>query len=546
MAAGGMFLSEGYPLALWISVTGALLGSFQYGYIVAILNTAESHVKKDIAFENEPVLSSAVVLGAAFGAFSAGTIADKLGPKKAQLLNVLAFIVGACVTCFSGSKTGFLSGRVVSGVGAGAASLYAPRYIAEIAPSELRGNLGTQHQVFINVGILCAYCAGLPYERGVDKISILGFTGPIPWWKLMIIFAVVPAFIQFVTLLCCPESPLWLESKDKEAADESCIRLWGSKAILYEAAAEQEAEDDMNNIGAPLLQPLTEERNRNESWSALWNREYRWMMALAIGLPLLQQATGINTVILYSSEVFTAAGLKSPIVGSIIMGLVNVVFTLLAGLLMDRLGRRPLLLFSVFGMGVCLFAVSMVDYLTEGSSLDGMVTALLLNLYVALFAIGSGPITWVYLSEILPERIKGKAAALATTLCWIALLLVSLSFPPLECSLDIGGVYMIYATLNVCSFVYVYYVMVETKCRTLREIEKMLLLSPIDRLSRLFMYVSSPGASHRSREATPERNGDMIRAVPSPATDAKLHLVHNNHIGEHVKDPVGTNLCISL
>jgi hypothetical protein len=346
-------------------------------------------------------------------------------------------------------------------------------------------------------------------------------------------------------LAFCPESPVWLESKDREEADESCIKLWGSYAIV------PDVDSTAESLNIPLIDE-EEERAQlmKEGWAALSRREYRLMMALALGLPLLQQASGINTVIYFSSEVrsakgawpagdsgcrgpgrgivsivgrqpalgpslatqaiyeqpsagsamcsrplaaltahnpappspqvFQKAGLESPILGSILMGLVNVGFTLLAASMMDKRGRVPLLQFSYAGMAACLVAVAAAIYAPTSEGVQGLLTAGLIILYVMCFAMGCGPIPWVYLSEILPERIKGTAAALGTFLCWAGNLVVTLTFQRMVAAVGLGGTYLAYAGLNLLALWYVSTLMVETKCRTLDEIEQLLLLPAAD------------------------------------------------------------------
>eukprot|EP00877_Chromochloris_zofingiensis_P014348 jgi/Chrzof1/9167/Cz03g38140.t1 len=487
---------ELYPLTLWISIGGALLGAFQFGYQIGVLNTALYYVTKDLTYDNEAVLSSAVVLGAMFGAICSGKFADKVGPKTAQIVNAVPFIIGAVLSAVSPHRhVGFLAGRVISGLGAGAASLYTPRYIAEIAPTSLRGRLGSQNQVFINVGILVAYSAGIPYENDFTGFEVKGHF--ICWWRVMIAASIVPVVAQVLVLLFCPESPVWLESQgDRESADVSCIRLWGPYAIV----------PDMESEDANLLNDEEDEAaQRTEGWTGLLKPQYKWMMMLALGLPLLQQASGINTVIYYSSSVFQDAGLQSPITGSIFMGLINVSFTLVAAAMMDKMGRKPLLQASFAGMAGCLAVVALIIYVPTSLAVQGMLTVTFILLYVCAFALGVGPIPWIVLSEILPPRIKGPAASLATTCCWAGNLLVTLSFNSMLDTLGIGGSYLLYAAFNCFGLWYVSTYMVETKCRTLPEIEEMLLLPEESWPSRTQALLAG-SARHRN---THQQNGSL-------------------------------------
>eukprot|EP00798_Chlamydomonas_sp_ICE-L_P002972 gene2972-12979_t len=265
---------------------------------VGVLNTCVGYVAKSLDYDNETMLNSSVMVGAALGAFTAGMFADALGPKRAQTLNTINFLLGTWLTVTASSLStghwGFVAGRVIAGVGAGAASLYAPRYIAEVAPRELRGGLVTQHQVWVNVGLVVAYCMGMPYEYNLVNVNILG--KDVPWWRIMITMAFIPAILQLLGLMGCLESPVWLETRDKEAADEVCIQLWGSRAILYE---DGEGDED-NPSHSQSTAPSQSHGTYSQSRGTLSPR----MLTLALGLPILQQMCGISTVILFSSEVF--------------------------------------------------------------------------------------------------------------------------------------------------------------------------------------------------------------------------------------------------
>ncbi|EIE21964.1 general substrate transporter, partial [Coccomyxa subellipsoidea C-169] len=410
------------------------IGDAFAGYHLGILNTALFWVTKDLGLDftsQGAVVVSAVVVGAVVGSLFAGQAADALGPKKALLINNAWLLVGtalhAPVACHAG--------RALAGVGAGAASLYVPRYISEVAPISIRGALATLNQAFICVGILVAYLVGLPYQHNKPQTVVVG-SHLVSWWRVMFLFGMIPAFLQAVGLLFTPESPVWLNWKGRRAT-----ALYNEHRLLGSLWREEGEVDQTSN----LEEPLQGEEAAEGGWGSLLKRRYRRIMILAAALPILQQASGINTVVFYSSDVFAKAGLDSPVLGSIIVGSVNVAGTLLAATLMDRAGRRQLLLTSHIVMAACLFALAISTYLPLSRVVEGAVSLIAVMGFVLGFSIGSGPIPWVYLPEVLPNEIKGPAAALCTSLNWLSNLIVGLTFPAMLALLHLGGAYLVYA-----------------------------------------------------------------------------------------------------
>ncbi|CAK0785259.1 hypothetical protein CVIRNUC_008465 [Coccomyxa viridis] len=464
-----------YPALLWATVLIALLGSFQFGFHLGILNTAEAWVAQDLDLDissQGAIITSAVIVGAVVGSLFAGQSADALGPKKALLLNNAWLLIG-CVLC-SGTPFGYwglLAGRAVVGIGAGAASLYVPRYISEVSPVAVRGALATLNQVFICVGILVAYLAGLPYRDNTAQHVYIGGSD-VAWWRVMLAFGLIPAALQAVGLFFTPESPVWLEWKGRQAA-----AMYNQHKLL---GSHWQEEGEVGDLEQEASQPLNGDADgqvgepEQGGWSALFLGKYRRIMILASALPIMQQLSGINTVVFYSSDVFAKAGLDSPVLGSIIVGAVNVVGTTVAVFLMDHAGRRQLLLVSHAIMATCLAALSISSWLPLSVKAEGIISLLAVMGFVLGFSQGSGPIPWVYLGEILPSNIKGPAAALCTSLNWASNLIVGLTFPAMLAGLHLGGAYLVYAVINAMAVVFVWFTMVETKQRSLAQIQAQL------------------------------------------------------------------------
>ncbi|KAL3148888.1 hypothetical protein ABBQ32_001758 [Trebouxia sp. C0010 RCD-2024] len=503
-----------YPGRLWFSATCAWLGSLQFGFHLAVLNTCLSFTSKDLKVTEAgggAVVTSVLLVGAAAGGFFAGQAADALGPRRTLVWNNVPLLAGSCLSALAPDSTlGFWSmllGRLLAGWGVGTASLVVPRYLAEIAPVAIRGALGTFSQLFVCVGILVAFVIGLPYDGKEATVQLLGYD--TAWWRVMFAIGLLPATMQAVGMSFCPESPVWLEwiGKTEDA--------WRAKGQLQGQVAS--ALPQVSNLGAThcsdvekrettafveeteeVTQPLRaseegavlseadssyledEDVAGEGGWDDLVQPRYRRMMVLAVSLPLLQQASGINSITFYSSSVFARAGLRSPILGSIVVGCVNVAGTGVAAYLMDRLGRRPLLILSHAGMAISLISISVARFLPLPANVEGYVSLVAILGSVLLFSFGVGPIPWLYISEILPERIKGRAAALCTCLNWLAALVIGLVFPVMLELLDISSSYLVFAALNAGAVVFAYTCMVETKGRSLQRVIHSLLVDHSD------------------------------------------------------------------
>eukprot|EP01024_Parvocaulis_polyphysoides_P048192 TRINITY_DN45779_c0_g1_i4.p2 TRINITY_DN45779_c0_g1~~TRINITY_DN45779_c0_g1_i4.p2 ORF type:complete len:474 (-),score=75.77 TRINITY_DN45779_c0_g1_i4:1215-2636(-) len=459
-------MSSRYPILLWVAVLGGLFGSIQFGYHQGVLNTAWHQLADvfgyyDVKSWYTSVINFSYLIGAAVGALGAGSVADITGPKKALLINCILFIIGGLISTFSiVGKIGvimFSVGRFVSGIGAGTASLVAPRFITEISPIHLRGVIGTMNQVFICFGILFAYLAGLPYETMAND-------PPKNEWRFLLLLSVIIPAIQIVILLFVPESFEWLRMQgDTEKANKAGETLHGDLFIEFE-----------------VKDPLLKGQDQDEqivSLSEMFSRKYSLFMSLGIAVVVFQQLSGINTVVMYSTTVFKQVNLDNAVLGSVITGLINVAGTLVAAALVENAGRKVLLLVSHAGMFICLGYITVLQWLPiqQGSETAAYSSFAAIVIYVIFFAIGCGPIPWLYLAEMMPSQIKGKAAAIATSLNWTFCIVIIAAFPLMLKGLGTGVSYGIFAIFNVVAFIYLAFFMVETKQISTKEIEKKLL-----------------------------------------------------------------------
>lgn len=430
-------------LATAISALGGLL----FGYDVGVISGAILFIQKAFSLSPglEEIVVSAVLLGSLAGAAVGGVLADRLGRRKLLIITALVFGAGA-IGAAAAPGTGWLVvARIVAGAAIGVASFVAPLYISEIAPVEIRGKLVSINQVALTSGIVISY--------GIDY----AFAGSQAW-RWMFALALVPAAAFCTGLLFIPDSPRWLLGSGQEDR---------ARAVLNQIRDPKRVESELTEIRGGLAK-------QKGHWSELLGPLLRPAMIVGVGLAIAQQITGINTVIYYAPTIFKFAGLSSAsvaILASIGVGAVNLLLTLVAMQLIDRVGRRPLLLASLAGMALSLFALGLAFSLSRLAGSLGWIAVTGLMVYVGSFAVGLGPVFWLLLSEIYPLRIRGRAMSVATVVNWAANLLVASSFLTLTHLLGEAWTFWSYAAVSVGAWVFAFFLVPETKGRSLEEIE---------------------------------------------------------------------------
>jgi SP family galactose:H+ symporter-like MFS transporter len=429
-----------------VSGISALAGLL-FGYDTGVISGAILFVRKDFLLSTfqEEVVVAAVLLGAVAGAAFGGKLADALGRRKLLIQVAILFIIGAIGTALAPSPTLLAIGRVVVGVAIGIASFTAPLYISEVSPPAIRGKLVSLNQLMITLGIVFSYLA----DYGLaDKEA----------WRWMFGLAAIPALILLIGLFFVPESPRWLmgRSQDDQARD-----------VLQRIRESDDVSAELAEIKADLgLQ--------EGGWRELLNPSLRRPLIIGIGLAIFQQFTGINTVIYYAPTIFQLAGLHSAsaaILATVGVGVVNVLLTIVALRMLDRAGRRPLLLYGLVGMVISLGVLGAAFLLTGSSPLVAWLAVISLAVYVACFAIGLGPVFWLLISEIYPLKIRGRAMGLATMMNWGSNLIVALTFLSLLHSLGRSATFWLYAVIGILAWFFVYRLVPETKGRTLEQID---------------------------------------------------------------------------
>jgi sugar porter (SP) family MFS transporter len=423
----------------------AALGGFLFGYNTSVIAGALVFITKDFqltTFQEELVVST-VLIGCVIGAFAGGFFADLIGRKKTLFLNLILFFIGIYTLTEASGFHSLMTGRLITGVAIGIASLAVPLYIAEIAPAETRGAFVSLNQLLITIGILIAYFVSYMYAEKQD-------------WRDMFAFGFIPLIIQFIGLFFIPESPSWLISRGRRVQAEKVLhRLHTAHPNLHLKEIKKE-----------------EEIASKTSWRELFKPSVRKPFLVGIGISVFQQITGINTVIYYAPKIFQLAGYQAAqtaIFATMLVGIVNVLFTILALWLIDRIGRRHLLMWGLVGMGASL-AVLGISFI-GGAQNIGMTAVGGLMIYVAFFAVSLGPVAWLIITEIYPLGIRGRAMGVATLANWVCNYIVSLTFLSLIDTFGTGYTFWLYTIICGLGLWFVYKMVPETKGKTFEEIQ---------------------------------------------------------------------------
>jgi SP family sugar:H+ symporter-like MFS transporter len=462
----------------------AAIGGFLFGFDTAVINGAVAAVQSNFsegALRLGLAVSSAL-LGSAVGAIVAGRLADRIGRVPTMVVAAILFLLQSFGVAFAFTIVDFSLWRFVGGIAVGVASVIAPAYIAESAPAELRGRLGSFQQLAIVTGIFIALLTDFAIATaagGATRPWLLG----IPAWRWMFLSEVIPSLVYLVGALQIPESPRYLVAIDH--LREARLVLAG---IVGGVRVEQKMREIRQTISSERRSRLSDLRGRYGLLPVVW---------IGIGLSVFQQFVGINVIFYYSSVLWQAVGFteKQSLEITVITGLTNIVTTLIAIATIDRFGRRPLLLVGSVGMVVTLATMA---YMFGTAPLDasaqphlkgtgGTIALLAANAYVFFFGMSWGPVVWVLLGEMFPNRIRATALGLGAACQWVANFLVSTTFPALKTA-GLGHAYGLYTVAALLSVVFVLAFVSETKGRELEE---------MDDASRGRGGVTSRGASER-------------------------------------------------
>lgn len=455
-------LSAILPLALV-----AALGGFLFGFDSGVINGAVNALSDEfgVAGVKTGLAVSLMLLGCAVGAFLAGTLADRFGRKPCMIATAVAFAISGMGSALAFGVGDFIFWRLLGGFAVGAASVLAPAYISEIAPAALRGRLASLQQLAIVGGLFVAFLSNYLIAHAA------GDAGQPFWfgyraWRWMLAVEVLPALIYLVGAGFVPESPRWLATH-RRLDEARAIFVWlGESPDL--AVAERKS-DGSGELGRPRFADLM----------VPGTRRFLPIIWAGIRLSAFQQLVGINVVFYYGATLWEAVGFgeSKAMMINVISGVVNIGSTLVAIALIDRIGRRPLLLAGSAGMAISLGTLAVVFAAAgvgESGTLQlgkgaGMTALLAANVFVFAFGVSWGPVVWVLLGEMFPNRIRGSGLAVAAAVQWVVNFFISTSFPVLLSNLGLGVAYTLYALAAVVSFVFVHRKIKETRGRTLEQ-----------------------------------------------------------------------------
>jgi sugar porter (SP) family MFS transporter len=424
------------------------LGGLLFGYDTGVVSGALLFLKDDfpgISSLQKELVTSLLLAGAAVGAIGAGRVADRIGRQPTILITALIFAIGVLDAAFSPTFILLLAAQVVIGLAVGSASMVVPMYIGEAAPPESRGRLVSFNQLALSTGILLSYLVDYALSGSGD-------------WRLMFGVACVPAALLFLGMLFQPESPVWLVTRGRTAE---------ARRVLGRLRHPDVVDDELASMMSGV-------RRQRAPARELLRPGLRPALVLGLLLAVFQQVTGINTVIYYAPTLLSEVGLGSSaaLLANVASGVVNVGMTMVAIRLLDRVGRRTLLITGSCGMAVALLTIALT-FLVGGSGLPGpaaLVAIAALLAYIGSFAIGLGPVFWLLISEIYPADVRASAMSAAASANWAANFVVTISFLTLLNTISEAGTFLLFAFLTLVAIAYFWRRVPETRGLRLEDI----------------------------------------------------------------------------
>ncbi|MED4371792.1 sugar porter family MFS transporter [Bacillus licheniformis] len=430
----------------WLYFFGAL-GGVLYGYDTGVISGAILFMKDELGLNafTEGLVVSAILIGAIFGSGLSGRLTDRFGRRRAIMSAAVLYCIGGLGTALAPSTEYMVAFRIVLGLAVGCSTTIVPLYLSELAPKESRGALSSLNQLMITIGILLSYLINYAFSDAGA-------------WRWMLGLALIPSISLLIGIFFMPESPRWLLTKGKEEKARRVLsKMRGGERVDQEVKEIKEAEKQDQGGLKELLEP--------------WVRP---ALIAGVGLAFLQQFIGTNTIIYYAPKTFTNVGFEdsAAILGTVGIGTVNVLMTLVAIRFIDRIGRKPLLLFGNAGMVISLIVLSFSNLFFGNTSGAAWTTVICLGVFIVVFAVSWGPIVWVMLPELFPLHVRGIGTGVSTLMLHAGNLIVTLSFPVLMEAMGISYLFLCYAAIGIAAFLFVFFKVTETKGKSLEEIEQ--------------------------------------------------------------------------
>ncbi|MEB7384735.1 glucose transporter GlcP [Staphylococcus xylosus] len=421
------------------------LGGLLYGYDMGVISGALLFIRDDIPLNSftEGLVVSSMLVGAIFGSGASGPMSDRLGRRRVVFIIAIIYIVGALILALAPSMPILVLGRLIIGLAVGGSTAIVPVYLSEMAPTEQRGSLSSLNQLMITIGILSSYLINYAFT-------------PIEGWRWMLGLAIVPSVILLIGVAFMPESPRWLLEHRSEKAARDVMKLTFKDSEIDKEIADMK---EINSIS-------------ESTWNVLKSPWLRPTLIIGSIFALLQQIIGINAIIYYAPTIFNKAGLgnATSILGTVGIGTVNVLITIVAIMIIDKIDRKRLLVIGNIGMVASLLIMAVLIW-TIGIQSSAWIIVACLTLFIIFFGFTWGPVLWVMLPELFPMRARGAATGVAALVLSIGSLLVAQFFPILTDVLSVEQVFLIFAAIGICALIFVIKYLPETRGRSLEEIE---------------------------------------------------------------------------
>lgn len=458
-------LKANYNLGyIWLISAVAAMGGLLFGWDWVVIGGAKPFFQRYFDLTTEAQIgwaNSCALIGCLVGSLIAGALSDRFGRKRLLIAAALLFAVTSVGNGLAHNFTVFIAWRMLGGVAIGLASSLSPMYIAEVAPAQMRGKLVSINQLTIVIGILLAQYINWYLVRNLPagatdefiKNSWFGQQG----WRWMFGLTAAPSLLFLLGMFFVPESPRWLAKYGQPDRARGVLKNIGGEAYADAAIAD-------------IKSTLASEEIQHVRFADLLEPRMRKVLVLGVVLAVFQQWCGINVIFNYAEEIFKAAGydISSVLKNIAWTGSVNMLFTFVALGTVDRAGRRPLMLFGAAGLAVIYTAMGFC----YASGVQGLPVLLLVLAAIGCYAMSLAPVTWVVISEIFPNRIRGAAMSVAVTALWIACFLLTYSFPMLNSKLGSSGTFWLYAVICVLGLMFIFFKLPETKGKTLEQIER--------------------------------------------------------------------------